>query len=65
MSFLLSIKKVENCQIKNFSDEKNNLLEENIEIANSLVRNELMDQNINFLKRLEKKINKKVKKIQL
>jgi len=56
MSFVCNIKKSEIGILKyNFNDEQKTL-EDNLANADKIVAEELIDQNINFLKRLKKKL---------
>ena len=56
MSFVCNIKKSEIGILKyNFNDEQKTL-EDNLANADKKVAEELIDQNINFLKRLNKKL---------
>jgi len=62
MSFLCNIKKLEVYEKKYDFYQKQDTLDENLEIANKIVKVEIIEQNINFLKRLERKLKRKVKK---
>lgn len=62
MSFICNIKKVEVGDTKFNFHEKHDILEDNVASAHDTIGCELIQQNINFLKRLQKKINRKVKK---
>ena len=61
MSFICNMKKVEVSEPKFIFHERQKILEENIATADNTIKTELIQQNINFLKRLEKKLNPKVR----
>lgn len=51
---------MEICDTKFNFTSKQETLDQNIDLAKTIIRDELLDQNINFLKRLENKLNRKV-----
>ncbi len=60
MSFICNVKKSEVWETKFNFIEKRDILEDNVITADNAIGMELIQQNINFLKRLEKKLNDKV-----